>query len=250
MDSGDEPALGSLRRSWDLFRAFRVEQTDPDRFYGLLARDTVRLVAHRVGLAGARVLDVGGGPGHYREPFTAAGARYVAVEIDAREAHGHAPAARGTGVVVGTGEALPVRDGSVDVCVCSNVLEHARDPWRLISELIRVTAPGGTVFLAYTPWWSPWGGHETAPWHYLGGRRARRRYRRHHGSEPKNRFGETLFAVSVGEVLRHVRGLGDITVVEAFPRYHPWWARFVVHLPGVREFAVWNIAIVLRKQAA
>ena len=31
----------SLRRSVDLFRAFRVEQTDPDRFYGALASDSI-----------------------------------------------------------------------------------------------------------------------------------------------------------------------------------------------------------------
>ena len=47
----------------------------------------------------------------------------------------------------------------------------------MIDEMVRVTRPGGTVFVSFTPWWSPWGGHETAPWHYLGGEYARRRYR-------------------------------------------------------------------------
>ena len=36
------PPRGSLARSVALFRAFRVEQSDPDRFYSLLAADTVR----------------------------------------------------------------------------------------------------------------------------------------------------------------------------------------------------------------
>ena len=39
--------------------------------------------------------------------------------------------------------------------------------------MVRVTKPGGLVFVSYTVWWGPWGGHETAPWHYLGGRFAR-----------------------------------------------------------------------------
>src|SRR4029453_19154391 len=35
-------ANATLRRTWTLFRAFQVEQTDPDRFYSLLADDSVR----------------------------------------------------------------------------------------------------------------------------------------------------------------------------------------------------------------
>jgi hypothetical protein len=106
------------------------------------------------------------------------------------------------------------------------------------------------VFLSFTPWWSPWGGHETAPWHYLGGRRARARYRARTGHEPKNRFGESLFAVSVGAALRWARGRADVEVVAALPRYHPWWAHWVVAVPGLREVVSWNLVLVLRKRAA
>ena len=34
------------------------------------------------------------------------------------------------------------------------------------------------------------------------------------------------------------------------PRYHPRWAWWLVHVPGVREFLVSNLAIVLRKNEA
>ena len=63
--------------------------------------------------------------------------------------------------------------------------------------MLRVTRSGGLVFISYTVWFGPWGGHETAPWHFLGGMRARRRYARVHGHEPKNRYGESLFPVTV-----------------------------------------------------
>ncbi|MGZ7281862.1 hypothetical protein ACXWQV_09960, partial [Streptococcus pyogenes] len=82
------------------------------------------------------------------------------------------------------------------------------------------------VFISYTTWWGPWGGHETAPWHYLGGRRARRRYARRHGHEPKNKFGESLFAVSVADGLRWARGQDGADVVHLLPRYNPWWSRW------------------------
>ena len=236
----------TLRRSVRLFRAFLREQRDPDLFYGVLAEDSVRQLARHADLAGATVLDVGGGPGYFSRAFRAAGARYVGLEPDAGEM-----AARGEpgpGTLRASGEALPVRTGAVDVCYSSNVLEHVRSPWTMAAEMVRVTKPGGTVFLSYTPWWSPWGGHETAPWHYLGGYRARRRYRRIHGREPKNRFGESLYAVSAGGALRWARSCPDVDLVRAFPRYHPWWGMWVARVPGLREVASWNFVLVLRRR--
>jgi SAM-dependent methyltransferase len=232
----------TLSRSIALFRAFLREQRDPDLFYGTLAADTVGQVSRLVPLEGAVVLDVGGGPGYFAAGFRASGARYVAVEPDA-EAFGCPP-----GTVVGRGEALPVGTGTVDVCLSSNVLEHVPDPWALAGEMVRVTRPGGTVFVAFTPWLSPWGGHETAPWHYLGGERARRRYRRRHGREPKNRFGASLFPVSVAGALRWARACAGVDVVAAHPRYHPWWATWVVRVPGLREVLSWNVVLVLRRR--
>ena len=52
------------------------------------------------------------------------------------------------------------------------------------------------------------------------------------GREPKNRFGESLFPVSVGAALRWARRCPDADVVAACPRYHPWWARWVVRVAG------------------
>jgi SAM-dependent methyltransferase len=234
-----------LRRSIRLFRDFRVEQTDPDRFYSALAADSVQQLSGYVPLAGRTVLDVGGGPGYFAQAFQAAGATYLGVDPDVGElsARGAPPA----GMMRASGSALPIRTGAVDVCYSSNVLEHVPDPRAMLAEMARVTAPGGTIYMSFTPWLSPHGGHETAPWHYLGGYRARRRYTRLRGHEPKNRYGETLFGYSVGSALRWVRSVPGCEPVAAFPRYHPWWARWVVRVPGVREVASWNLAVVLRK---
>jgi SAM-dependent methyltransferase len=236
----------TFSRSVTLFRAFLREQTDPDLFYGVLAADSVAQLSAHVSLEGATVLDVGGGPGYFADAFRGAGATYVGLEPDAGEM-----AARGTpepGTIRASGEALPVRTAAVDVCYSSNVLEHVRSPWTMTAEMVRVTRPGGTVFLSFTPWWSPHGGHETGPWHYLGGHRARRRYLRRHGREPKNRFGESLFPVSVGAALRWARACPDADVVAAYPRYHPWWATWVLAVPGLREIVAWNLVVVLRRR--
>lgn len=241
----------TLERSVRLFRAFLVEQTEPDVFYGALAEDSVAQLSRWADLDGATLLDVGGGPGYFARAFRAAGATYVGLEPDAGEM-----AARGApepGTLRASGEALPVRTGAVDVCYSSNVLEHVRRPWVMADEMVRVTRPGGTVLLSVTPWLSPWGGHETSPWHLLGGDRARRRYLRRTGHQPKNRFRETLFPVSAARAMRWARAArraGAVTVVDVLPRYHPRWAHFVARVPGLRETLTWNFTVVLRRTGA
>jgi SAM-dependent methyltransferase len=135
-------------------------------------------------------------------------------------------------VLRGRGEQLPLRDGSADVCFSSNLLEHVAAPFAVADEIVRVTRPGGLVVLGYTNWLSPWGGHETSPWHYSGGERAARRYARRHGHPPKNRFGSTLFPLSVAAVLDWARAQPDLQVIDARPRYLPPWARSVTRVPG------------------
>lgn len=229
-----------------LFREFRYEQPDPARFYGALAKDSVDQLREYADLVGATVLDVGGGPGYFRDAFRAAGATYFSLDADVGELAGLGEIGEGT--VIGSGMALPFRDDAVDLCYSSNVLEHVVDPWRMAEEMLRVTRPGGIVFLSYTVWYGPWGGHETAPWHYLGGRRARRRYARRHGHEPKNRFGESLFAVTVGAGLDWARRQSDGDVVAVLPRYNPWWSWWLLRVPVVREVVTWNLVLVLRKR--
>jgi SAM-dependent methyltransferase len=244
-DPGVRPFRATLGRSLRLFREFRYEQPDPPRFYTALAEDSARQLAQYVDLSGRAMLDVGGGPGYFRDAFRAAGATYFSLDADVGELSGLGEIASGT--VVGSGMQLPFADESLDVTYSSNVLEHVPDPWRMADDMVRVTKPGGVVFLSYTVWYGPWGGHETAPWHYLGGRFARRRYARRHGKEPKNKFGDSLFKVTVHDGLRWARRQESAEVLELTPRYNPWWTRWVLRLPGVREVATWNLAIVLRK---
>jgi SAM-dependent methyltransferase len=284
------PGTG-LRRSVALFRAFRLEQTDPDHFYRFQAADTVAQLGRYTSLAGRLVFDIGGGGGYFTEALAAAGARCVLVEPesavggtrhdedddqgDKHEAavarpgdngarppgDGDAESARRARhrqairpgrlapgrTVAGDGLRLPFSDGTADVTFSSNVLEHVPDPGRFLDEMVRVTRPGGTIYLSFTAWFSPWGGHETAPWHYFGGHRAARRYERRRGRPPGNRYGSSLFACHVGAELRRARSHPQVTVVDARPRYYPDWLRWIVRVPAVRELATWNLLLVLRR---
>ena len=236
----------TLARSVRLLSEFRHEQSDPARFYGALAGDTAAMVND---LWGSRtpgtLLDVGGGPGYFATAFTDAGWQYIGVEPNPKEMHAAGRATHGGpgSFVRASGLALPFADASVDVCLSSNVAEHVRQPWKLGAEMLRVTRPGGLAILSYTVWLGPFGGHETGLWHYLGGARAAERYARRYGHRPKNDYGSSLFAVSAAEGLRWAAGTGAL--VAAFPRYHPRWAWRMTSVPGVREFLVSNLVLVL-----
>lgn len=236
----------TLRRSVRLFRAFRLEQTRPDVFYGELAKDAVGHVDQYTDLEGSRMLDVGGGPGYFRSAFEEVGATYFALDADVGELSGIGDISSRT--VLGSGLQLPFADDTFDICYSSNVLEHVSDPWRMANEMVRVTRPGGITFISYTVWYGPWGGHETSPWHYLGGQRARRRYLRRHGHEPKNRFGESLFAVTVGAGRTWAGAQTGGEVLDVIPRYNPRFARWLSFVPILCEVVTWNLVIVLRKR--
>ncbi|HEY0905115.1 MAG TPA: class I SAM-dependent methyltransferase [Marmoricola sp.] len=236
-----------IDRSVRLFRSFLTEQRDPDGFYGLIAEDAVELVADHLDLSGRTVADFGGGPGYYSQAFRAAGARTVLVDADLDEIRLHGR--RTPGSVVGRAEQAPLADASVDVAFSSNLLEHVRDLAAVADQIVRVVRPGGLVVLSYTIWLGPWGGHETSPWHLLGGRRAARRYRRKHGRPPKNVFGESMFPASVSDGLRWLRSRPDLEVLDMRPRYLPRWTAFLLRIPGLRELVTWNLWIVARKGA-
>jgi SAM-dependent methyltransferase len=96
------------------------------------------LRAEAAGLAGGeqvRILDVGCGPKPYYPFFADVASEYIGVDVVEN------PAAELRGAV----EALPVEDASFDLVLCTQVLEHADDPAKAVSELRRVTRPGGRV---------------------------------------------------------------------------------------------------------
>jgi SAM-dependent methyltransferase len=81
-----------------------------------------------------RLLDVGCGMKPYAPFFDGAVAEYVGVDVAN-------PAAE----LEGTVEEIPVPDGSFDIVLCTQTLEHAEDPGRAVRELRRVVADGGRV---------------------------------------------------------------------------------------------------------
>jgi SAM-dependent methyltransferase len=234
-----------VARSVELFRLFRGEQTDPDAFYTFLAADTIVELLRHTDLRGARAIDIGGGAGYMADALRAQGASCCMLEYDHAEMNGHGRTP--DRAVRGDAQCLPVSTGSLDVVHSSNVLEHVPDPRAMLSEMVRVLKPDtGVGYVAFPNWYSPWGGHETAPWHWLSKRYSVERYIRKHGHRPKNEIDVSLFAVHIHEIVSWFRQQPDVEVLWMGPRYYPRWVRPVVQVPVARELLTWNLCTVFR----
>src|SRR6266404_4644417 len=102
----------------------------------------VELFRRYVGGPGRHVLDLGCRDGALTQAY-AGGNEIVGVDAD-REALAEAQKLGIETRWADLDDALPFADGSFDVVVAGELLEHLRDPRRVASEVLRVLRPGGT----------------------------------------------------------------------------------------------------------
>jgi SAM-dependent methyltransferase len=106
------------------------------------------LIRQYAPLEGRRILDIGCGLGVYVRKFRGFSDRVCGIDIDPKRLR---EGARETpGLLLGVGEHLPFRDGSFDVVVLNEVIEHVQDDAATLREALRVIAPGGHVVI-YAP---------------------------------------------------------------------------------------------------
>ena len=223
-----------------------LRHRDDPVFYELQATDAIRwLAANGVALGpGTTALDLGCGHGVFGGELTKRGCRVTfADESDLLlPAHQGAPF---MAVNLDRDELAPL--GRHDLVICSNVLEHLAKPERLLLAAHELLTDRGLLYLSWTNWLSPWGGHEFSPLHYLGPSLGPRLY---DALSRRPRFHKphvNLFPTYIGHVLKVVREQSRLELVKAAPRYYTELP-FVMALPGVREFAAWNCALLLRRR--
>ena len=97
---------------------------------------------------GKRVLDIACGEGYGAAAFEKSGAAHV-TGVDISEAAClHAHAKYGIDARLGTAEEIPLTDGSVDVVVSFETIEHVPNPHRFLNECARVLVPGGMLIIS------------------------------------------------------------------------------------------------------
>jgi SAM-dependent methyltransferase len=114
--------------------------------FGLERR--LQLIRRYVPLEGRQILDIGCGIGTFVQRLREFSSHVYGVDIDQERVRKGATAL--PHLVVAVSEHLPFADGTFDVVLLHEVLEHVRDDRLTLAEAARVTRPGGRMVI-YCP---------------------------------------------------------------------------------------------------
>ena len=103
----------------------------------------------------ARVLDDGCGIGTYVARLETLGARAFGLEYEIPRAAQAFARTRDGLIVAGAGEHLPFADGSFDLVLSNEVIEHVHDDRAAVSEMARVLRSGGRAVIFCPNRWYP-----------------------------------------------------------------------------------------------
>jgi 2-polyprenyl-6-hydroxyphenyl methylase / 3-demethylubiquinone-9 3-methyltransferase len=151
------PAQTNITDIYDTRASSWWDFSDPifEPLHAMVPARLAYLDRHGLDVAGRRVLDAGVGGGYVAEALTARGADVVGVDLAGGALRAADGRLRDTGrfqPALASVTALPLRDGSVDVVVSTDVLVHVPDAAggaaAGIAEAARVLRPGGLFWFS------------------------------------------------------------------------------------------------------
>lgn len=211
------------------------------------------LSGHGIMIAGKRVLDVGCGFGGYSMALIEQGASVFGIDLE------HYHTSEFTQRVIADANQIPFHTSSFDLVLCSSLIEHVPNPKHLLNEIIRVLNPQGVLYLSFPPFYSPKGGHQFSPFHYLGERIAlklfqtvKRRYlkipwvRDRMVSEPKS-YSDSFTNWGLYQMtIKKAEMLIKNTPLETMDLSTRWIPVNTAHIPILRELITWHVQFLLR----
>lgn len=218
---------------------------DDDRFYALQAEDAVRWMKAsgvRMG-SDVQVLDLGCGHGTFGAALMREGC-----EVTFSDTH---PSLRPdlAGVtfrLFEVGKSRLAELGQYDLVLFSNVFEHLPEPGKFLDEVPDLLRPGGRLFLSWTNWLSPWGGHDFSPLHYLGPRWGPKLFDWWKPGKRQHFPYAGLWPTYIGRTLAEMGRRRELRVLKVAPRYYTELA-WIMRIPVVREFLAWNCAMLIER---
>ena len=110
-----------------------------NRFFAGLAR--------RYGKQGTRLLEIGSGLGHLVGQLEDSFETY-GMDLNHWAVEESKPVATNTALQTASAQEIPFADNAFGIVIIKHIVEHLPDPEKAVTEIGRVTAPGGTLILA------------------------------------------------------------------------------------------------------
>ncbi len=207
-----------------------------------------------VPVAQSHALDIGCGFGGYTSAIREAGSDIIGLDLDTTKL------SRLALKVTGNALRTPFPGGRFSLVICASLIEHVADPDMLLTEIDRLMKPKGYLYLSFPPFYSPTGGHQFAPYHYLGERLAiaifnlHTRYQKHEWLKQHISFNPKSFTNSFGSWGLYRRTINwakreikkySWDLIDCSARYMPINPTFI---PVVREFLTWHVQFLVQKQ--
>ncbi len=224
-----------------LVRYFR--HGDDNVFYLMQAHDSIRWL-EQTGVAltpQTEVLDLGCGHGVFGGEFRKKGCRVTFADY-VNQLFPEIQAERFLKVDLDEDDYSTL--GKYDLVIFSNVFEHLANPDKFIAECSKLLKPTGKLYLSWTNWLSPFGGHDFAPFHYLGPRSGRWIKYKLTGKWSEHVPYAGLYPTYIGRTLKKIRATPGLKVSRICSRYYTEFS-FLLRIPIAREFLAWNCALLI-----
>ena len=184
------------------------------------------------------LLDIGCGRGGYSLQFRNFGANVVALDLKK-------PFVANLNFVKGDATELPFKDNSFDIIFSSSLIEHLPDPEPLIKEIKRTLKERGVCYLSFPPFYSPVGGHQFKPFHYLPEDIATwlsRKIKKVRSYKYDDQYGG-LYRVKISDIKKLIIK-NNLKIKKISTRFS--LINFA-KIPILNELLTWNVEFILKK---
>lgn len=146
---------------------------------------------------------------------------------------------------------FPFKDNSFDFIFCCSLIEHIKNPEKMLSEIKRILKPNGYLYLSFPPFYSLVGGHYFKPFHLLGEKTAIRIAKIIKPKMTKNVTSYSNCYGTHGLYRRTIKSVKKMLIDNSFEIKYIW-SRFAiinkVKIPLLNEFLTWHVCFLVKNK--